>query len=132
MYEEKFMTDDFNQEVSKGKREKLDVMKTTPLDYYWKFYIMFAFVYYIADCIYCALSYDLTEEMCILAMFLHHVATLFAILPAISIPHYPWFMTSVFSIHTFLIAFPYHKNLHAPYGVSLVFMLISFFRKPFY
>lgn len=133
MYEEKFMVDSFNQEVIKNKKEeKMIVMKTEPLDYYWKMYICVAFVYYMADCTYCAMHYDLSEDMCILAMFLHHVATIFMILPALSIPHYPWFLTLVFSVHTFLIAWPYNKTLHVPYAASLIHMLFRFFTRPFF
>lgn len=132
MYEEKFMIESFNNEVKKNKMEnKMVIMKTTPVDYYWKMYICVAFIYYMVDCTYCAMNYDMSEDTCILAMFLHHIATIFAILPALSIPHYPWFLTSVFSVHTFLIAFPYDKLLHAPYAFSLIYMLFRFFTRPF-
>ena len=107
------------------------MLKATPLDYYWKIYIVVALVYYIADCIYCAVVYDLSEEPCILGMFLHHIATILAIYPALSIPYYPWFLTLVFSIHCFLITFPYNKDLHLPYAASLAFMLVRLFTRPF-
>ena len=127
------MIDTFMHELKKLENKKtFTIMKATWVDLFWKGYILVAFVYYVADCIYCAQNYDLTQEYCILGMFLHHVATIFAIMPALFIPHYPWFFTFVFAFHCFLIAFPYNKILHAPYATGLIFMLIRFFTRPFF
>ncbi len=109
MYEEKFMEDSFNQEIKKkGPTDKISIMKTTLPDYYWKYYISSAFCYYFTDSIYCALNYELSnpDNICVLAMFLHHIATLFAIIPCLSVPHYPWFHTFPLAFHCFLIVFP--------------------------
>ena len=65
-------------------------------------------------------------------MFLHHLATIYAFRAVWQMPHYPWFVRAPLTFHTFLIAFPYSKWMHAPYGAIMVIFMLGLTQKPFY
>ena len=52
-FDDEYHYDDFKLELKKkGLENKVTRLKTSWLDYYWKFYISFSLWYYIADCWY--------------------------------------------------------------------------------
>jgi hypothetical protein len=66
-----------------------------------------------------------------LASVIHHIATLFGFKNGWDMPHYPWFMCFPLGFHCVLIAFPYDKWLHAPYGLAMFCFVFGVFFEPF-
>jgi hypothetical protein len=133
-YEVEYHTDDFIEDLKKKDiLNKMTVLKTGYIEYYWKAYIACALLYYVADTYYLVANYNLMadDKICELAMTLHHIATVWGILPSLFLPYYPWFFTFVFSTHCYLIKWPYYKVLHLPYSMALIYFLCRLFTRPF-
>ena len=133
-YDDEFNTEAFKLELKKKELGGLKRLRGSWLDYYWKAYILVALWYYAMDNWYLATTYNLWTDggYCYLGMFLHHLATLHGILPALMLPYYPWFFSFIFSFHCYLIVWPYNKLLHVPYTAGLLFFLYKLFTKPFF
>ncbi len=84
-----------------------------------KVYVLFAIPYYFFDSIYIIQYYDITTEICMLGMFLHHLATMYSFKNIWDMPHYSWFVMYPLAFHCFLIVFPYTLWLQYIYAIGL-------------
>ncbi len=82
------------------------------------FFMFYAWIYYLLDCLFTLLAMRFSDQ-CRFHLFLHHVICIFALPCVFALGHYPWFVVTLPAHHALLIAFPDCEPLNYIYCVFI-------------
>lgn len=99
-------------------------------DHISRFCLALSCVYYVYETV---VKYivDGGDTICQKAVFIHHIASLFIIIPLVINRYIPWWANPVAFLHGFLIYFPNFELLNYVYAAVIFYFQYNIYQKPF-
>ena len=127
--------DNVNLSREELARKDKKFLKPTWVEYVFRLYMLGGVLYYIVDnidVVFIRYGPALNYDICLWAMFMHHLLTVLISVWLMRIPHMPWSMGFPLAFHCVLIRWPEYFSLNWVYGAGVVaYMYTIFFVKPF-
>lgn len=99
-------------------------------DHIPRFFLGSSCIYYIYETV-VKFAVDGSETICQKAIFIHHIASLFVLIPLILNRYIPWWANPVAFLHGFLVFFPNFEILNYVYALVIFYFQYMIYQKPF-
>jgi hypothetical protein len=99
-------------------------------DHVSRIFLLVPCIYYVFETV---VKYvvDGGDSICQKAVFIHHIVSLFIILPLVLNRYVPWWANPIGFLHGFLVFFPDFELLNYAYAVAILYFQFSLYQKPF-